>query len=60
MRKVIVLSIAILGLWTVAHADDAKSVKKAVERSTLNQAGTKPFHLRATLAPSRETDRGSN
>jgi len=31
-----------------------------VERSTLNQPGTKPFHLKAVLAPSLERDRGSN
>jgi hypothetical protein len=31
-------------------------VKKAAERSTLNQEGTKPFHLRATLAASFERD----
>jgi hypothetical protein len=38
-----------------AHADDAaKRVKKAVAESTLNQPGTKPFHLKALLAPSRE------
>ena len=34
-------------------------VKKAIERSTLNQPGTKPFHLKATLAPSFERDRDS-
>lgn len=61
MRRVIILLVASLGFWTVAHGGDAaKSVKKAVERSTLNQAGTKPFHLKATLAPTRERDRGSN
>lgn len=31
-----------------------------MERSTLNQAGTKPFHLKAVLAPSLDRDRGSN
>jgi hypothetical protein len=37
------------------HSEDlAKEVKKAVERSTLDQPGTKPFHLRAVLAPSLE------
>ena len=28
-------------------------IRKAVQRSTLNQPGTKPFHLKATLAPSK-------
>ena len=34
-------------------------VKKAVEHSTLDQPGTKPFHLRAVLAPSFERDKDS-
>ena len=41
-------------------ADDAGTVKKAAERSTLNQPGTKPFHLKAILAPKRVSDEGSN
>ena len=41
----------------VSHAEDmAHMVKKAVDRSTLDQPGTKPFHLKATLAPSFERD----
>lgn len=39
--------------------DLAKEVKKAVERSTLNQPGTKPFHLKAALAPSFQRDKDS-
>ncbi len=35
-------------------------VKKAVERSTLDQPGTRPFHLKAILAPTRASDEGSN
>lgn len=56
------------GVWLLGAAlglsafgkekDPAELIKKAVERSTLDQAGTKPFHLRATLAPSR--DQSSN
>jgi hypothetical protein len=43
-----------------AHADDMVSkVRKAAERSTLNQEGTKPFHLKATVAPSFERDKDS-
>jgi len=50
-----------LGLSTSALADNPVStVKKAVERSTLNQPGTKPFHLKAVLTPSLDRDRGSN
>ncbi|MCL2661467.1 MAG: energy transducer TonB [Acidobacteriaceae bacterium] len=44
-----------------SHAEDlAGQVMNAVEKSTLDQAGTKPFHLKATLAPSSESDRATN
>jgi hypothetical protein len=33
---------------------------KAVEKSTLDQPGTRPFHLRASFAPSFERDRSTN
>jgi hypothetical protein len=47
-------------LWHVALAEDLSGkVKKAVERSTLDQPGTKPFHLKATIAPSFERDKDS-
>jgi hypothetical protein len=50
-----------LGVSVLARADDPeKLVRKAVARSTLNQPGTKPFHLKAVLAPSFERDRGSH
>jgi outer membrane lipoprotein-sorting protein len=38
----------------------AGQVKKAVKKCTLDQSGTKPFHLKATYAPSRERDKDSN
>jgi hypothetical protein len=42
--------IALLCLANVLHAEDTvRVVKKAVEHSTLNQNGTKPFHLKANL-----------
>jgi hypothetical protein len=52
---------AAMAIWPMpGHADNlAKEVKKAVERSTLDQSGTKPFHLRAVLAPSFERDKES-
>jgi hypothetical protein len=53
------LLIGILALSGIGRADDVGAVKKAVERSTLNQPGTKPFHLKAALAPSRERDKDS-
>ncbi|MGA7695297.1 MAG: hypothetical protein WCA76_09725 [Candidatus Sulfotelmatobacter sp.] len=50
----------ILVCLTLGHAENlVKEVKKAVERSTLNQAGTKPFHLKASLAPSFDRDKAS-
>ena len=59
--KAAALLLASLGLSISVRADDPeKLAKKAVERSTLNQQGTKPFHLKAVLAPSLERDRGSN
>jgi hypothetical protein len=46
--------------FSPTNAEDmAGKVKKAVERSTLNQPGTKPFHLKAVLAPSFERDKDS-
>src|ERR1700733_5760924 len=35
-------------------------VKKAVEKSTLDQPETRPFHLKATYAPSFERDKTSH
>ncbi len=58
-RVAIVLAI-VLGLPRSALTNDSKIVKKAVERCTLNQAGTKPFHLKAVLAPSLERDQASH
>lgn len=48
---------AMMAWPTRAHADNlAKEIKKAVERSTLDQRGTGSFHLKAELAPSLERD----
>jgi hypothetical protein len=42
-----------------AHAENTVGqVKKAVEHITLDQPGTKPFHLKAVLSPSLERDKG--
>ena len=53
--------IAGLALWPVIvyGTDMAGRVKKAVEKITLDQPGTKPFHLKAVLAPSFERDKDS-
>jgi hypothetical protein len=61
INKGILFLAAVLGLSASARADSpVNTVRKAVERSTLNQPGTKPFHLKALLAPSFERDRESN
>jgi hypothetical protein len=60
-RIVVWLVVALMGLSAfAAEKDPSELVKKAVERSTLDQAGTKPFHLKAVLAPSFTRDQGSN
>jgi hypothetical protein len=59
--RVLVVLVAVLGLSVSGSADDPENiVKRAVEHSTLNQAGTEPFHLKAVIAPSFDRDRGSN
>ena len=46
---------------TLMRAEDLTGqVKKAVEKSTLDQQGTKPFHLKASYAPSLERDKDSH
>ena len=43
------------------HAEDlAGKVKKAIDKSTLDQPGTRPFHLKAVYAPSFERDKESH
>jgi len=55
----LVLSL-ILGLSAPLHAEDEISrVRSAVKRSTLDQPGTHPFHLKATISPSFERDKDS-
>jgi TonB family protein len=56
-----ITAFALIAAWpSIGRAENlAKEVKKAAERSTLDQSGTKPFHLRAELAPSFERDQES-
>jgi len=51
----------VITVWPVLSRAESleKDIKKAVERSTLAQSGTKPFHLKATFAPSFERDKDS-
>lgn len=59
-QRVLVVTVALIAFISVPGlADDATRVKKAVERSTLDQPGTTPFHLKAVLVPARERDRDS-
>jgi hypothetical protein len=64
MRKslcLLILSWLSFSLHAVGENTVGK-VRKAVERSTLNQPGTKPFHLKAIISPSfeRDKDNGRN
>jgi hypothetical protein len=59
-QRVLLAALALIAVISVpALADDAGRVRKAIERSTLDQPGTNPFHLKAVLAPTRERDRDS-
>jgi len=59
-RSWIALAIAAVLACYAARAEDVSArVKKALERSTLDQPGTKPFHLKAALAPSLDRDKDS-
>jgi hypothetical protein len=58
-RAALILT-GLLLVTAVSLAEDAqRMVRKAAEKCTLNQPGTKPFHLKAELAPSLERDKGS-
>jgi hypothetical protein len=60
INKPLVVLASILILPVFLHAaDDVSEVQKAVERSTLNQPGTPPFHLKASFAP-KTPDGGSS
>jgi hypothetical protein len=57
----VLIALAALLFSARSFADELEDlVRKAAERCTLNQAGTKPFNLKAVLAPSLDRDRGSN
>jgi len=50
-----------IAIASVARAEDPSAmVKKAVEKSTLDQQGTRPFHLKATCAPTNARDSDSH
>jgi hypothetical protein len=60
--RLTLLALSILISASASTADEGalRTVKKAVERSTLNQPGTKPFHLKAEFAPSFARDNASH
>jgi hypothetical protein len=63
MRNLLVLAAVALclsGSCNIHAEDGLKLAIKAAKKSTLDQPGTHPFHLRATVAPSFERDKGSN
>ncbi|HKW33667.1 MAG TPA: energy transducer TonB [Candidatus Acidoferrum sp.] len=61
VHRAIALLSVLLGFCGLGQANDPTSrVKNAVKKSTLDQPGTKPFHLKAVLAPMRDSERDSN
>src|SRR5579871_5331018 len=52
---IVILTVPISGV----AKDLTGELKKAIEDSTLDQPGTKPFHLKAVLTPSFERDKDS-
>src|SRR5256885_6158293 len=55
--RALLLSIAFAGASGIASPKEATDIiRRAAQRSTLNQPGTKPFHLHATVAPSKPDD----
>src|SRR5215469_7488951 len=56
-RTVVVTAACLLMPLTVLSAEDLSgTVRKMVEKCTLDQEGTKPFHLKATFAPRRNSE----
>src|ERR1700761_655140 len=59
--KLALTLLMVLGVPSMLAGSDMDTmVREAVKKSTLSQAGTHPFHLRAVIAPSRDRDRESN
>jgi hypothetical protein len=57
----LLIGLAILWSASSVHAEDALAlIRKAASRSTLNQSGTHPFHLHATVVPSPGQDEGGS
>jgi hypothetical protein len=50
------LALMFTSVLQASPEDGVARVREAADRSTLDQPGTKPFHLKAVLAPSNERD----
>lgn len=59
MRWITISAVILLSPMAGRAENVVGQVKKAVEHITLDQSGTKPFHLKAVLAPSFERDNDS-
>ena len=60
VRPLLVAAILIVCCSVPGYSESIQSkIEKAVKKSTLDQSGTKPFHLKATLAPSFDRDKDS-
>lgn len=59
MKLIATLSFLLLVSFVTQAEDVSGTVKKAVEHTTLDQKGTKPFHLKAVLGPTKEGDKDS-
>jgi len=54
-------TLLLLALPAVTFAeDDTSRVRKAIEKSTLDQPGTQPFHLTAKIVPRRGAEEGDS
>jgi hypothetical protein len=54
LSKLLFLSAALSTVASIASPKEATDIiRKAAQRSTLNQPGTKPFHLHATITPAK-------
>ena len=52
--------LSILCIVPVRAEDLSRQVKGAVEKCTLDQPGTRPFHLKASFAPTLDRDKDAN
>jgi hypothetical protein len=53
LRLGLFFALLVVSMFSVSAGDWRDQIRSAVEKSTLNQPGTPPFHLRAELSPYR-------